>query len=320
MKSYLASRLAVSPGLHLGLLTLLALVALGGCEGQAPETKTAAQKRLFVSNYPLAYFAERLVGPQVEVDFPVPADVDPAYWTPDADAVASIQEADLIVINGATYESWFEKVSLPASKVIDTTAELKDRFIQVEGETHSHGPEGEHTHSGTAIHTWLDPALAIEQLRALEYALADEMQFLGQQLTENAIALDQDLLSLESAFAARTAPSKGWHVIGSHPLYEYPAKRLEWQLHSVHWEPGETPADAEFEALKQYLETHPAKIMLWEEEPTAETRTRLEAMGLTIVIFRTLSHRPDQGDWLSEMTDNVMRLGDAIDHLKEATP
>ncbi|RLA05886.1 MAG: zinc ABC transporter substrate-binding protein, partial [Gammaproteobacteria bacterium] len=62
-------------------------------------------------NYPLAYFAERIGGEQVEVGFPVPADVDPAFWSPAADAVAAYQAADVIILNGATYAKWVPKVT-----------------------------------------------------------------------------------------------------------------------------------------------------------------------------------------------------------------
>ena len=33
-------------------------------------------------NYPLKYFAERLLADQAEITFPVPEDVDPSFWRP----------------------------------------------------------------------------------------------------------------------------------------------------------------------------------------------------------------------------------------------
>ena len=38
---------------------------------------------IYVVNYPLKYFAERIGGEHVKVEFPVPAGADPAYWNPD---------------------------------------------------------------------------------------------------------------------------------------------------------------------------------------------------------------------------------------------
>ena len=106
-------------------------------------------------NYPLQYFAERIGGEHVEVSFPAPPDGDPAYWNPDPDSVAAYQQADLILLNGASYAKWVAIVTLPTSKLVDTSKGFRDRYIIIEGAVvHSHGPEGEHSHGETAFTTW----------------------------------------------------------------------------------------------------------------------------------------------------------------------
>jgi len=99
----------------------------------------------------------------------------PAYWRPTVEQIIAMQEADLIVVNGAGYEGWLKGVSLPASRLVDSTAEARDRLIAIDSTvTHSHGTEGEHEHTGTAFTTWLDPSLLIEQARAAEQAFERE--------------------------------------------------------------------------------------------------------------------------------------------------
>lgn len=66
----------------------------------------AGKLSVHVVNYPLYYFAERIGGVRVHVEFPAPADIDPAFWSPDADTVAGFQAADLILLNGAGYAKW----------------------------------------------------------------------------------------------------------------------------------------------------------------------------------------------------------------------
>ena len=36
--------------------------------------------KIYVVNYPLQYFAQRIGGDNVDVFFPAPSGVDPAYW------------------------------------------------------------------------------------------------------------------------------------------------------------------------------------------------------------------------------------------------
>ena len=140
-----------------------------------PSSPSApAPLSVYTTNYPLAYFAERIGGEQVEVTFPAPADVDPAYWAPQPEVIAEYQSADLIRLNGAGYEKWTERASLPANKMVDTSKAVESSYVPLEeGVVHTHGPEGEHSHKGWAFTTWLDPMIAIAQAQAIQEALSE---------------------------------------------------------------------------------------------------------------------------------------------------
>ncbi len=130
-------------------LLLLAVVASCGKNGSpdpsVPRRATGEDSApvVYVVNYPLRYFTERIAGDRVDVRFPAPPDVDPAYWRPDEETIASYQQADLILRNGAAYAKWVEYTSLPTWKVVDTSATYRDEHITIENAvTHAHGPEG----------------------------------------------------------------------------------------------------------------------------------------------------------------------------------
>lgn len=70
----------------LTMLTYVVLVAACTQNEQVSED-TEIQRNLpqvYTVNYPLAYFAERIAGDSVNVVFPTPPDIDPAFWSPDA--------------------------------------------------------------------------------------------------------------------------------------------------------------------------------------------------------------------------------------------
>jgi len=151
-----------------GFLTLLLLVGCAGPvavdEAQVAPPRDGEPLTVYVVNYPLQYFAERIGGDGVHVEFPAPVDEDPAFWSPDAETIAAYQQAWRILLNGAGYARWAQRATLPQSKLVDTSAGFRDRYIRVDdGVTHAHGPGGEHTHGEVAFTTWLDPTLAIEQ-------------------------------------------------------------------------------------------------------------------------------------------------------------
>ena len=117
-----------------------------------------------------------------------------AFWTPGPDTIGAFQKADLILLNGAGYAKWVEKASLPRSKVVDTSAEFKNKYIKIAGATtHSHGSGGEHAHEGVAFTTWLDLDLAAKQAGVIGNALVQMRPDLLDEFQSNYAMLAKDL-------------------------------------------------------------------------------------------------------------------------------
>ena len=70
---------------------------------------------VYVVNYPLKYFTERIAGDHVTAVLPIPGNVNPAVWIPDANIIIAYQRADLTLLNGAGYAKWIDKVTLRSS-------------------------------------------------------------------------------------------------------------------------------------------------------------------------------------------------------------
>jgi len=265
--------------------------------------------QVYTVNYPLAYFAERLGGEIVTVTFPAPPDVDPAFWSPDAETVSTYQAADLILLNGAGYEAWVDRVSLPASRLVVTTRDVADRFVESgDAVTHTHGPEGEHDHGQVAFTTWLDPTLAIAQATEVARVLSRMDGQLEVRVQANLQALREDLEALDRMLAEAVGDEAGKPILASHPVYQYLAARYGLNLRSVHFEPHETPDRAGWAELRSILDEHPAEWMLWEAEPNPETTATLRELGIESVVFASTANRPSQGDYLAVMRRNVESL------------
>jgi zinc transport system substrate-binding protein len=264
---------------------------------------------VYVVNYPLEYFAKRIGRDRVTVTFPAPAGEDPAFWSPDAEAVLAYQGADLILLSGAGYAKWVEVATLPRSKLVNTSAAFEDRLIRVESDlTHSHGPEGEHSHGETAFTVWLDLGLAVEQARAITEALAAARPEHAAVFEEGFSSLERDLLAVDAELAELAAEGRDRAVLGSHPVYQYLARRHELDLASVHFEPDEFPDEAAWSGLEALLNEHHAGWMLWEGEPLAEIASRLQDAGVESAVFDPCGNRPSEGDFLTVMRSNVDNL------------
>jgi len=283
---------------------LLAVMAWSDCQ---------AQPTVYTVNYPLQYFAERIGGAQVRVVFPAPSGVDPAFWAPDVETIASFQAADLILLNGATYAKWLKTASLPKSRSIDTSRGFEADFIAVaETGTHSHGPAGEHSHGGTAFTTWLDLRQAVEQAQAVKEGLARLLPDHRDGFEARYAELERDLLALDDQLQAIAGRAPGRPLLGSHPVYQYLARRYGLNLESVLWEPDTAPDDGQWRELESMLEGHGADWMLWEGEPLPEVVERLAALGVRSVVFDPCGKRPEEGDFLGVMRNNAARLDMAL--------
>jgi len=265
--------------------------------------------RVYTVNYPLAYFAERIAGDLAEVTFPVPPDVDPAFWMPDAETIAAYQAADLILLNGADYAKWTTKVSLPRSRTVDTSRAFRDAYIRAsEGVSHSHGPGGEHTHGGVAFTTWLDLSRAAQQAEAVAQALIRRRPEAKEQIDRNLQSLQGDLLQLDERIVETTRTDPSRPVLASHPVYQYLARRYGLNLRNVMWEPDAVPSEGQWNELERILREHPAKWMIWEGEPAEETVERLRALGVESVVFSPCANRPSAGDFLTVMAESAGSL------------
>jgi len=291
---------------------LVPLFILASCGRDASDSNSpppAGKPQVVVANYPLQYFAQRIGGNAVDVAFPAPGDEDPAFWQPGDAEIAKFQNADVILMNGATYSKWAEKVTLPQSKLVDTSAAFKAQFIEIKADsTHSHGPGGEHSHSGTAFTTWIDFTQALQQAEAVKNALIK----VAPDVEKNFATLKSDLEALDARLLAVGKRIANAPLVASHPVYHYMARRYALNLKAVLWEPETVPDDKAMEELKSILATHAAKWMLWEGDPAKESVAKLDAIGVKSVVFDPCGNVPESGDFLSVMKANVEALEKAF--------
>ena len=172
----------------------------------------------------------------------------------------------------------------------------------------SHGAEGEHAHEGLAFTTWLDFSLAAKQAEAVFEALARKQPQQKDLFRANYLALEKDLLALDSRIKAIVSPKNTVPIIFSHPVYEYFEKAYGLNGRSVHWEPDQEPTPRQVAELNKLMETHSAKWMLWEGTPVTSAVETLETMGIQSAVFNPCGNVLPGGDFLSVMQRNASNL------------
>ena len=273
------------------------------------NVQAADKISIYTTNYPLKYFAERIAGEHANVVLPIPPEVDPAFWVPETEIIIQYQTADLIFINGASYEKWIHKVSLSQHTVIDTSSSFKNSLITIEQVTnHSHGLDGEHTHSGTAFTTWLDFSLAAKQANSVYTTLIQRYPQFNQDFKNNFERLENELMTLDQQLTEIVNKKEDVLILASHPLYQYLQHRYKLNIESVLWEPETLPSNKEWQALSKILEMHPSNWMIWEKAPISKTVNKLMQHGIKSIEVNPCANVPNEGDFMSVMASNLQNL------------
>jgi len=301
------------------ILLILLLSTTISCQTKTekkPEKIAVSKPKIASVNYPLHFFTMQIGGDHIDAIFPIPEDIDPAFYNPDSRALEQFQAADIIFLNGAGYADWVDKVSLSDRKMINTSASFSDKYIIEEGTiSHSHGPEGEHAHANNAFTTWLDLSNALEQARAIYATLRTLSPYPESAITANFDQLEAELQALQINQKKLLDPFMNATIFASHPVYQYLGSGYGLNIKSEHWEPEQDIGEDDWISFIEKVNPADLRLMLWEDEPTQQTRNRLESFGIHIVVYRPCGNVPDRGNFLEVMSENINNLRSGLDAL-----
>lgn len=268
--------------------------------------------RIVVVNQALHYFAERLLDGAADVVFPVPKGVDPSFWRPSIADISMVQSADLILLNGAGFATWVDRVSLPRSRLVNTSAGYEDQFILTESITHSHGEGGEHSHEGIASYTWLDPTLAIAQAEAIATAVIARDLATVDHVNARLVDLSAELADLDATVRDALSGLQGIAMIATHPRYQYFARRYSLSVTSLEWDAGAMPTEDERAELERLATDLNARVLIWEAEPPREAIESAEALGLQSVVFEPWAAQSSSDTFIDAYKSAAFSISEAI--------
>jgi len=298
-------------------IAMLLIFLLGACSEKQQETVSEKANSdtsvlVAVTNHPLQYFVTRIAGDSVIVYFPE-IEGDPAFWKPSSKELETFQQADLIMLNGAGYESWLPTVTLPEDKMVNTSFTFSNQLIREDQSlVHKHGPEGKHAHGATAFTTWLDQQQAIQQAAAVKNALIRVQPDKAGLFDKNFTELQKELLSLDQKLLSIGDRLQHTALLFSHPVYQYLQRRYGFSGRALHWEPDIMPDEAQWQELTRVNEELKAQWMIWEDQPSGDIIRRLERINIHSVVFNPLSNRgkSKNQDFTAVMDTNFANLSE----------
>ena len=302
------------------LVMLVGLLATAGCGKKASdhsgESNRGGGQTITAANYPLAYLAQRIVGSDIEVLMPVPTDVHPHAWKPTEDDIKQMQRGGPILLNGANYSGWLVKVTLPKSKLVDTSADFVDRYeYLVDLAVHQHGPEGEHEHRGFAPEFWLSPQLAKMQAQSILKAVSQRWPDRSETFKKNFAGLASDLDQLASEYETFAEKHADVTVISMQPKFKYLSAELGWKDLHLHWpdDPeNESRIEKQLKKIDGYLKKEAPKFVFWVGEVPARAAEVLAKKSVVPISLRVADHQPPGQDLLDVLQHNLNQIRAAV--------
>ncbi|MEY2726098.1 MAG: High-affinity zinc uptake system binding-protein ZnuA precursor [Planctomycetota bacterium] len=317
-----STRIRLFPAISL-LATLV--FCSGGCQKSAvPENRTASSSTAVPAavlvTHPVLLEAAAAItsGTSVTVDAAIPDPAASREWRPKSADVRRMQQAQLLVLNGASWEPWTTRVSLPSSRVVTTSQPIAAELIRIpDAVTHQHGPEGRHSHAGTVPATWLSPVLLEAQIEALAAALQQHYPADREQLARQAAAWKASLQQSKKLLQELRDASQTQRpfVIADSPLHLYLLRDLGWEaLYLTGRESGalEPEQAAQLTDLATRSPNAPVRLFLINNERPADVDTFAATKTLTVVRL-DLCLKPTSGRSTGErLSANLSQLKTSV--------
>lgn len=206
---------------------VVALVLTAGCAaqpaGDGGGEESPERLEVVASMSIIADFARQVGGDRVSVTTLVPVGADPHVHEPTPADARAVDDADLVLGNGAGLEPWFDAIVDGSGRdVVTVTDELAHRVVDDE--------EGE-----ADPHLWMVPPLAAVYVERISEELADLDPDNAARYREHAADYLDRLERLDEELAAELAqvPEHQRILITSHDAYSYFADHYGLEVETV---------------------------------------------------------------------------------------
>lgn len=218
-------RVTITVRVLLIAVLLLAVLGAAGCTEKSSGDKLTVVATIF----PLADFVKNVAGDKAEVVTLLPPGASPHTYELTPGGMKTVNEAKLLVINGAGLDFWIveEMESTSDLLVVDTSAIPTMEGALLAGDEHEHEHEGDegHEHGDANPHIWLDPVLAQKQVEAIATALVMVDPENQDFYLDNAADYIAELRALDAEIEETTQGFSSREFITFHPAWTYFAER-----------------------------------------------------------------------------------------------
>lgn len=222
------------------------------------EASDSNQVQVVTSIFPVYEITKEIAGENADVSLMVEANDDAHHYEPSAQAVASVNEADIFIYSSDVMEFWAESLLAVNENSELEIVELAEGLDLSFGETvaeeshadHDHEHEHEdhdhhhdHDHGGLDPHFWVDPVAVNQQLELIVDALISVDPEGEENYRENAENFSIELNELDSAYQEAFKGVANRDFVVQHQAFGHLANRYDLNQIAVSGLTTEVEAD-----------------------------------------------------------------------------
>lgn len=288
------------------LLMMILTLLFSGCAAQ-----TDGQKVIVTSFYPMYILTQNVAAGIDGVTVQNMAEQNVGclhdYQLQTRDMV-TLEGADALVINGGGMEQFMDKVmTLREDLPVIDASEGIEMLPSVSEHDYDDHDDHDHDHEGEVMnaHVWLDPSLAMVQVRNIAEGLANADPDHADAYRSNAEAYILKLEQLKAEIAEQLAPYAGREIITFHEAFTYFAEAFGLHVAGViATEPGEEPSTRDIADTCDLVNTLGIRTLFVEPQyPQKAAQTIARETGASIYTLDPCV----SGDGSMESYENIMR-------------
>ena len=276
---------------------------------QSKITSLADEKqiKILVSFYPLYEFTKEIGKERIDVSIIVPTGMEPHDWEPTIQDLQKMQDADMIVINGAGFESWLDDfvTNNPNVLIVDTSEgiELMERAKIYE-----------HAESNKDPHIWLNPTLAKKQAQNIANGLMKLDPEHAQYYQENANTYNTKLDLLDNKIRTELANCNNKDFIAFHDAFSYFAKEYDLIQHTiVGVDANAEPTATTLQEIIQKAQSLNLNIIFTEEAVNPRVSEVIaDEIGGKVLVLSPIEMASMNTDYIQKMEQNLLNLKEEL--------
>ena len=268
------------------------------------ESATPNQKIVVISSfYPLYEFTKKIGGDKVEASLLVPLGIEPHDWEPTVKDLQKMQQADLIVINGAGFENWVNDLdSINSDVVIVDTS--KGTSILETGHKTSLNP-----------HIWLNPVMAKRQVQNIAEALMKIDPSNKEYYQKNTDSYILQLDELDSKIKNDLSQCEKKDFISFHNAFNYFANQYGLVQHSIleSNQPDVEPTSQNLENIIKLAKDLDINVIFTEEAVDIRTsKVIANEINGKVSVLSPLEVGDKNTDYIAKMEQNLLHLKEGL--------